>query len=245
VAPAAWGAAPWEVAPWDAARASMKASASRADNQGVLVSMYMTRSPVCVAPDEDLAGVARVMAERSIRAVPVVEDDKLVGLLSRSDLLHALPADVHPFSVEFQAGKQVGVRVAQAMSRDVVTVRPDDPVDVAVAEMDERRLSCVVVVRRDEVVGVLSRSDILRAFRRLVFHEHATRLSLVVPEGVEVAGASTRAGEVLSYAEQRHHSGRLVTVALCAEEREVDALLSSLQDAGARLLHRSAPVAAS
>ena len=118
----------------------MKASASRADNQGVLVSMYMTRSPVCVAPDEDLAGVARVMAERSIRAVPVVEDDKLVGLLSRSDLLHALPADVHPFSVEFQAGKQVGVRVAQAMSRDVVTVRPDEPVDVAVAIVVAHRI---------------------------------------------------------------------------------------------------------
>ena len=114
--------------------------------EGIIVLSGCLSGTICSRlADEDLAGVARVMAEHSIRAVPVVEDDKLVGLLSRSDLLHALPSDVHPFSVEFQAGKQVGVRVAQAMSRDVVTVRPDDPVDVAVAEMDERRLSCVVV----------------------------------------------------------------------------------------------------
>ena len=210
-----------------------------------MVSMHMTRATICAKADDDLGSVARTMSEQSVRAMPVLEDGRLVGIVSRSDVLHALPSDVHPFSAEFQAGGTSARRVEQVMSRQVVTVRPDDSVDMAVTLMDEQRLSCVVVTRGRLVVGVLSRSDILRVFRQLLCHEHATRLALIVPAGLDVVGAAVQTGALLAYAEHEHHTDRMVALALRAEEAQIDGLQESLQAAGARLLHRSAAATAS
>jgi CBS domain-containing protein len=207
----------------------------------MLVSLYMSPEPVTVGPRDDLAVAARLMARRSIRTVPVVDEGRLVGILSRSDLLHALPLDVHPFSAELQAGRALGVRVADVMAQGVKTVRPDDPIEHAVAMLDEHRLSCLVVERDGEVVGVLSRSDILHAFRRMVFRDGAARFSLLVAAGVDVVALAARRGVVVAYAEHEHDAGRLVTLAFDAPAAEVDALLAELHGLGARVLHRASP----
>lgn len=206
------------------------------------MSLYMSGDPLTVAPDADLGVAARTMAEKGVRCLPVVAAGSLVGVLSRTDLLRTLPADVQPFSPELLAGPGLGVKVQDAMTADVVTIAPGDGIERAVALLDERRLSCLVVVRDGEVVGVLSRSDILRAFRRLVFDEGATRLSMVVPVGVDVVARAAGRGKVFSYAEHEHDAGRLVLVSLCASVADVDALQEELLREGARLLHRAAPL---
>lgn len=207
----------------------------------MLVSLYMSREPLTVAATDDLATAVRHMAQRGVRCLPVLDGQRLVGVLSRTDVLRTLPSDLQPFSVEVLAGRDLGVPVRDAMARDVVTIAPGDGIEQAAATLDERRLSSLVVTLGGEVVGVLSRSDILRAFRRLVFDERATRLSLVVPPGVDVVGRAALRGEVCSYAEHEHDAGRLVLVGVCAASHGVDALQAELQREGARVLHRASP----
>ena len=69
----------------------------------MFVSMWMTRELITVDPTASLANIAATMARHRIRRLPVVspspEGPRLLGLISYSDVLHAFPADINPFSV--------------------------------------------------------------------------------------------------------------------------------------------------
>ena len=59
-------------------------------NRGGLVREYMVKEPQCVAPDDSLMEVARLFIDGRYHRYPVVDDDRLVGIISRSDLMRAL-----------------------------------------------------------------------------------------------------------------------------------------------------------
>jgi CBS domain-containing protein len=52
-----------------------------------VVAVVMTHDPICVGPDDDLAGIVSVMFDYGIRSVPIVDDGRLVGIVSRRDVL--------------------------------------------------------------------------------------------------------------------------------------------------------------
>ena len=218
-----------------------KAGTISVDRLRVLVSVYMTADPICVAPHEDIVCAAIVMARHSLRCLPVVDGERLVGIVSRSDLAHVLPAHLALFSPEILSGAKRGITLRDVMVSPVVTVAPDDPLDTAVSLLDLHKLSCVVVVRADRVVGVLSRTDILLAFRDTVFVPAATRVTMVVDGNVDViaklmAHPDFAQLRLRAYAEHPHANERLVEFALEGPEPATDAVLAMAAGDGARLL---------
>ena len=138
------------------------------ENPGHKVSEVMTRDVVTVAPDAILGRAARLMAEKLLKRLPVVDsDEKLVGILGRLDILNTIAAvhlpqwhpEAHP------AGGQA--TVADVMTRDVPTVHEsaglDEIFDLLVSSSHKR---VVIVDDQRHVAGIIADSDLISRVSR-------------------------------------------------------------------------------
>lgn len=127
------------------------------------VSDWMIASPTTVAPDTPLIEAEWRMHAEKIRHLPVLDDaGRLVGILSDRDVREAVP------SRESLSIGEMNYRVAtldadDAMRSPVITAHPDDLVDKAARTMLEHRISCLPVLDDDELVGILTTTDLLEA----------------------------------------------------------------------------------
>jgi CBS domain-containing protein len=145
----------------------------------MLVADIMTAGPVTVRPEMAATVALRLLSERSVTALPVVTGDgRLVGIVSEADLLRASVADSDAAGARTASGPSRALAldrrptVADLMLRRLVTVAPDQELTDAVGTMLENHVHSVPVVFGSRVVGVLSRSDVVRALasndRRIV-----------------------------------------------------------------------------
>jgi len=160
----------------------------------LLVKDSMAREVVTLSPGETAGTALGLCRERRIRHLPVLEDGRLVGVVSDRDLRSATPA----FGDPARAAALAEVRVGSVMARDVVTARPDDPIDGAANTMRERGINCLPVLEDDELVGIVTSSDVLES---LVFmlgaHEPGSRMEVVVPDRPgTLAGVAGLIGEL-------------------------------------------------
>jgi acetoin utilization protein AcuB len=119
----------------------------------------MTVGPIVISSARTIADAHALMRERGIRHLPVVDDGKLVGMLSQRDL----------YLVETLKGIDPSAeRVREAMSADPYAVAPDAPLDVVAETMAARKLGSAVVVDRGAVIGVFTTVDALRALSAIV-----------------------------------------------------------------------------
>jgi len=130
----------------------------------------MVRPVRTVSFDDSVESAAAVLTEHNITAAPVVDRDRrVVGMVSEGDLLwHRVPAEATA-RLRHSGYDTVGARpsvVADVMAREVVTTQPDaDVADVAEVMLD-RDVRSVPVVDDGELVGIVSRRDILRTIVR-------------------------------------------------------------------------------
>lgn len=130
---------------------------------------FMTSPVVTVPPDAAVKDVARLLLRHAISAVPVVDGDgHLVGIVSELDLLlRDVPAD--PTAHVIPAAPETAPPphdAADVMTREVVAVTEEtDAADVA-RVMREASLKSIPVVRGEQVVGIVSRRDLLRSIAR-------------------------------------------------------------------------------
>ncbi len=131
------------------------------------VRMWMTRDIVEVRPSTPVSAAARLMVRRRIRHLLVTdgaadEPARLVGILSRYDIARAFPPDVNPFS----ADPPPLVRpIGEIMSRPVETVEADVAIEDAAGLMLRRGHRALPVLDGGRLVGVLTETDVVRAFR--------------------------------------------------------------------------------
>jgi acetoin utilization protein AcuB len=155
----------------------------------LLVKDSMTREVVTVGPQTSAADALKLCRDRRIRHLPVVEDGRLVGMVSDRDLRSATPALGDPN----RAAALEEIRVVDAMNTDLHTADPEDPIENAAREMFERRIGSLPVTDGGELVGILTASDVMRALVHLVgAHEPGSRVEVLLPDKpgtlAEVAG---------------------------------------------------------
>ena len=139
----------------------------------------MTADPVTVRPDTSVTEAARLMIDRGIGALPVVKDGELVGLVTEGDLImkdvrleyptyiHLLDGFImYPPSTsrfEHELKKAVAATVGDVMTAEPHTVQADTTVEDVATLLVERDVSRLPVLDGDELVGVVTKSDVLRA----------------------------------------------------------------------------------
>lgn len=129
-----------------------------------LVGHCMSRRLASASPYDTLADAYAAMCLRGIRRLPVVEHGKLVGILTRSDILEAKPSELG-HGADFSTVKQdlERVTVGVAMHRDPVAVYEADTLGRAAELMLEHKIGGLPVLNaRDELVGVITESDLFR-----------------------------------------------------------------------------------
>ena len=145
----------------------------------LLVQDSMTREVGVIPPQATAREALALCRERRIRHLPVLEDERLVGIVSDRDLRSATPALGDPARAE-ALGRIV---VSEIMASDVTTAQPEDPIEEAANEMREKKIGCLPVVEGDALVGIISSSDVMEALVYLMgAHEPGNRLEVVMPD---------------------------------------------------------------
>jgi CBS domain-containing protein len=139
----------------------------------------MTPDPVSVGPDLSVTDAAKMMVERKIGALPVVEDGLLKGFVTEGDLivkdiklefptyLHLLDGFIMypPMTAKFEheLKKAVAATVGDVMSENPTSVQADASVEDVATLLVDRGFSRVPVLDGDELVGIVTKSDVLRS----------------------------------------------------------------------------------
>ena len=127
------------------------------------VSDIMTSPAIVIGPTTTVPEAIAMMKEHHIRHLPVVENDRLVGMISRGDLREAsITASINADSYELHFMLSL-LTVGKLMSRKVFTITPDAPLVHAAELMTEQKIAGLPVVdEKAAVVGIVTESDLLR-----------------------------------------------------------------------------------
>jgi acetoin utilization protein AcuB len=143
-------------------------SAVRA-TKSTAVRDLMSRRVATARPETSLGATAKLMKARKIRHLPVVDNGgRLVGIVTARDLRQALFAPAIQDRPEELVGLLDTLAVRDVMTRGVVSVRAATSIRDAARLMHERKLGALPVVERDRLVGILTETDVLGAFQRLL-----------------------------------------------------------------------------
>ncbi len=148
----------------------------------MFVGKRMTKSVITVSPGDTLKFASHLLMENRIHQLPVVENGELVGFVSGTDIRNS----TFETSTVTQLGKILvkNRTVAEIMTREVITVTPEDTVEDALLVIHKRRLGALPVVEGKKLVGIITKRDVLAAFcDALKVEEPGVRIEVLLPRG--------------------------------------------------------------
>lgn len=166
----------------------------------MLVKERMTRNPIFIRPDTPVTEAQALMKREKIHHLPVLDkDEKLVGIVAEKDLLYASPSVATTLSVFEMTSLLAKLKVEKVMSRDVISITEDMPLEEAARIMADRGIGGLPIVRGKAMVGIITESDLFRIFIELFgARQKGIRVTVTMPneKGVlaKLTGAICGAG---------------------------------------------------
>ncbi len=131
----------------------------------MLVKDRMTRNPTTVTTETSLKDALDLIRSKPFRHLPVLDSEgKLAGIVTEKSLVYASPTpatSLSVFEVDYILSR---TKIGQIIQGEVVTVGPDLPIEEAASVMIDHRFGCLPVVEGDQLVGIISDTDIFRVF---------------------------------------------------------------------------------
>lgn len=134
----------------------------------MFVGDRMSQPVHTVEPELPIIEALNLMRQRHIRRTPVVKDGQLVGIISDKDLLNASPAQTAALSVWEMNYLLSKVQVKDVMTRNVLTVNVDTPIEEAARIMVDNKIGGLPVLRQGELVGIITETDLFKIFLELM-----------------------------------------------------------------------------
>lgn len=193
----------------------------------MFVKDFMTRDLVTLRED-DKAGLAlQLLREQGLRRAPVVDAaGHAVGLVSDRRLLEALSVPVRRGQRQPQDKPAPSLTVGDLMTRDVVTVPPDMPMETAGVLMATQRVGSLVVVENGQAVGIITETDMARVSLLLMIgKEPGMRVTMRAPSFPGILADVTTAlaregGNIVSLGSMSLEDGMLITLKVANLTRE-------------------------
>ena len=149
----------------------------------MLVRELMTRNPVTITTDTSVPDALRLMRERKVRRLPVVDGHgALVGIVSDKDLLYASPSPATTLAV-WEIPELLGkLRVEKVMTHGVITVDETTALEEAARIMADSKIGGLPVMRGSQLVGIITETDLFKALLELLGGRRSgVRVAVAVP----------------------------------------------------------------
>ena len=131
-------------------------------NKQDVVREIMMGSPVTLKPEDTLDLANDIICLGRIRHIPIVKDEKLVGLLSERDLIGTAAIKILGLDQKRKSAMLKSVLIKDVMARKVITVKGNTPIKTAARLMANKKIGCVPVVENGALIGLLTTTNILR-----------------------------------------------------------------------------------
>jgi acetoin utilization protein AcuB len=185
----------------------------------MLVKERMSSPVITVEPSMPIMQALDLMKQQRIRRMPVVKDGKMIGIVSDKDLLNASPSDATSLSVWELNYLLAKITVGDIMTKKVITVTEDTPIEEAAYLMDVNKIGGLPVLANGKLVGLITETDLFRIFLELMgAQQEGVRVTALVPDTLGELDVLTHAiaeagGEFLAFGQFAGESSanRIVT----------------------------------
>ncbi len=130
----------------------------------MLVKNRMKRDPVAVKKDDSFRYALKLIRKEGIKHLPVLDGKKLVGIVTDRDLRQAAPSPATTLEVHELNYLLERLKIEAIMTKKVITVTPETSLQEAAKLLFAHKIGCLPVVENDELVGIITEGDILRAY---------------------------------------------------------------------------------
>jgi CBS domain-containing protein len=132
-----------------------------------LVRDWMSCKVITVTPETTLPAVEQLMVSKTIRRVPVVDNGRLVGIVTYGDIRNARPSAVSSLNIWELNYLITRIKMSEIMTRDPITVSPETTIGEAAQKMLANMISGLPVLdSQGHLVGIITESDIFRLVAR-------------------------------------------------------------------------------
>jgi CBS domain-containing protein len=128
----------------------------------VTVRLLMSQDPATLGRNETLDLAESIMNLGRIRHMPVVDDGKIVGIVSQRDLFRSALITALGFGRKTTSALIKTIKIKEVMTEHVITISPEATVKEAARVMIDKKIGCLPVVEDQKLIGLLTETDILR-----------------------------------------------------------------------------------
>jgi acetoin utilization protein AcuB len=201
----------------------------------LLMQDWMKQKVLTLGPEASAFEALRLCRERRIRHIPVVKDERLVGIISDRDLRDASP----PLGDPERVSTMKEILLEEVMTREVITTHPEDTIVHAAREMYERKIESLPVVDEEKLLGIVTSSEVMRALIAVIgVHEPGhSRIAvqtlkpgdlaevsgIIQDRGVDIFSVLSSPGKVTSHDR---------TLVFQVATRDPSSVIQGLQEAG-------------
>jgi len=148
----------------------------------MLIGERMSYPVITVSPDTPINEALSLMRKEHIRRTPVVQDGKLIGIISNEDLLNASPSPATSLSVWEMNYLLSKITVKDVMTKNVLTTTENTPIEEAARIMADNKIGGLPVMRGEELVGIITETDLFKIFLELMgARERGVRMTFYIP----------------------------------------------------------------
>jgi acetoin utilization protein AcuB len=149
----------------------------------MLVGERMSAPVISVPPTLPINDALKLMQDKNIRRAPVVQKGKMIGIISDVDIFNASPSQATTLSVWELHHLISKITVSSIMTKQVISVTEDTPIEIAARIMADNKIGGLPVTRGEEVVGMITETDLFKIFLELMgAREVGVRVTVLVPE---------------------------------------------------------------
>ncbi len=202
----------------------------------MLVKDRMTKHPITISQETPVAEALTFMRQNRIRRLPVLDrHGRLVGIVSEKDLLYVSPSPATTLSV-YEVGYLLSkIRVEEIMTRDVITVSPDTPLEQAARIMVDNKIGGLPVMEDGVLVGIITETDIFKTLLEMLgAREHGVRVTMETVDEPGKLSAITSAiaqvnGDIVALGAFRGESPEKAQVMLKVQGVNQETVLKALE----------------
>ena len=202
------------------------------------VKDFMTRKVVYISPDTTIAHAADLMREQDLHRLPVIENDKLVGLVTEGTIAEASPSKATSLSIYKMNYLLNKTKVKDVMIKDVITVSAYASLEDATYLMYKNKVGILPVVDNDQLYGVITDRDIFAAFLQVSgYGEEGVRARFIVDNKAGELGkiirlVSDKEYNIVSTVQIATKSGKVVIEVQIEGKVDLEEVRSLFEDAG-------------